>query len=56
MFGPAGTVGHRAARVEAGVGSVVAVVGPPVFDSDLGFEEGFELFDIEQLVSEPAAE
>lgn len=36
---------------EGGVGSVVVVLLSPVGDEDLGFEEGVELLDGEELVA-----
>jgi hypothetical protein len=41
--------------VEGGVGPVGIVLGAPVADEDLGFEEAGELLDVEQLVAHPAA-
>jgi hypothetical protein len=41
--------------VESGVGTVGIVLGAPVADEDLGFEEAGELLDSEQLVAHPAA-
>ena len=40
---------------EGGVWTVLVVLGAPVFDEDLGFEEGVELFDGEQLVADARA-
>ncbi len=39
-----------------GVGTVVVVVDAPVFDEDLGFEEGIEVAAVEELVTETAVE
>jgi hypothetical protein len=41
--------------IEGGVGPVGIVLGAPVADEDLGFEEAGELLDVEQLVAHPAA-
>jgi hypothetical protein len=42
-------------HAEGGVGAVGVVLGAPVGDEHLGFEERVELFDAQQLVAYPAA-
>src|ERR671910_94401 len=52
---PLGVLGGGEAT-EGRVGSVGVVLDAPGFDDDLGFEEGAELLDVEQLVAGPTVE